>query len=50
MQGLIYSVLFYVNFQFMVSLTLNCCPPFLWCDMNVRYRLLLILEILGLAV
>ena len=48
-QGSIYNKLFYANFQF-VALTLDFCPPFLWCDMYVRYRLLLILETLGLAV
>ena len=39
-----------INFQFVAFLTLDFCPPFLWCDMYVRYRLLLILETLGLAV
>ena len=47
-QSLIYNILFYANFQFVALLSLNCCPPFLWCDMYVRYRLLLILETLRL--
>ena len=49
-QGSIYNKLFYANFQFVAFLTLDFCPPFLWCDMYVRYRLLLILQTLGLAV